>query len=357
MEISVQDAYRFSHIMDNIYNFIKGIKLSNDSRTVKLLIYEYNNCIERWIISTINATQFSKNDINDGTTNKINICEIFQEESAKDLKSTINITLADELFKKRLCKSFESAQGFIQDLFDMIQKELDKTAHTKWISSDMPKSAIEDILLKLDKSSDVDKKKHLTVLKVMYNAIARNKSQQWAIPVALYQYLYKIGLRYEGFASPINSRIIRIGLDGYYCSMFYAIDKYYNSIGSFFDADFPNKSVWAINPPYIIDIFDKMWKKMKTQLSQPKSLLLFCTLPDWSDYYMYQEMSNHPKFRAKITLEKKKHFYEDINGKQIVATFRSLIYIFDSFPDNEKIPVDIQEIKNILTPSVFVDKY
>jgi hypothetical protein len=314
-------AFLFNTAAYYAYNYISNAKYDNISK------YEYNNCIERWILSVMNST-VSHNPL-----------DLFIEnDDLFDINQAYNQKLIDEIIEKT--KSSSNVQNFVQNMLLGLKTLIEncKPPHVYLSKSEINKlikSNNSDRLMQLDSSKSIlDKQKHISILKLIYNGIAQNQSQQWSAPLKLYQHLYDTyNLRYEGFASPFNSKLLKIGLDAKYCSLFYEpIDKYYNSIGTFFNTEFPPDSTWYINPPFIVSIFEKVWEKIQNELKKSKNHLIFLNLPAWDDLSIIPEMNNSPWLISKIELRKNTYYYEDPMGKHITARFNSYVFIFSSNP-------------------------
>lgn len=133
--------------------------------------------------------------------------------------------------------------------------------------------------------------------------------QQWAVPLEMYQFAVKnYGVSVEGFASPINSQILYINENLKYCSIFPDTDIYFGSIGSFFDANFDGKSVY-VNPPYVLDIMNKVASHIESNLKNAKTFArFFVNVPDWTDTDYYKSFTTseylklHHKFGKKHTI-------------------------------------------------------
>ena len=106
MEISVQDAHRFNHVMNHVYDYVKTIQLPYND--LKSYIYEYNNCIERWIISNINAT-----------ADKHSIFDVF-DPVMLNINLPHNKKLIGELVEKHIFKAYNKAEWYVKGLFKII---------------------------------------------------------------------------------------------------------------------------------------------------------------------------------------------------------------------------------------------
>jgi hypothetical protein len=156
--------------------------------------------------------------------------------------------------------------------------------------------------------------------------------QQWCLPARAYDLLAsKYGADLEGFASPINSQMLRIDR-GAYCSLFADTDTYFGSRGSFFDVDLTGH-VAIINPPYVIDIMDEVVNKCSACLESADCVRtrMFIIVPGWTDAEFYDRLAKSPHLERMLIHPKFAHFYEDINtGASIVATFAQTIFVLAS---------------------------
>jgi len=159
--------------------------------------------------------------------------------------------------------------------------------------------------------------------------------QQWGIPFKHYDKLYNnYDVRYEGFTSPLNSRIIRY-TNGKFCSLFYDVDKPFGSIGNFFDIDMlkHNNTGWCINPPYIDELLIKSAKKCIESIIKARelkiNLFIFFIMPGWFDSIAYEILSTFQFKKYEEILLENSYFYEYKN-KKIKASFKSVTFVLDS---------------------------
>lgn len=285
--------------------------------------YEYNNCIERWILSVINADNPSLDAFFD-TKNLTN--SDAKNQLIHELKEKSNASVATN-----------DIVAFVQTMIDqLIQLATDQVSITQEIQHLKPyfKALVKPMVI-----LDPVTKTHLEppldaniILSMLYEGLAKNQSQQWSAPLKLYKYLYsEHNLQYEGFASPFNSKLLKIDPKAHYCSIFYdPIDKFYGSIGSFFQTDFPANSTWYINPPFIVSLFEKTWQKLQSELKKENGQLIFLNLPYWSDLELISDMMKSKYCIKHIILRKNQHHYETPNNKSIVAKFNSILLVFSS---------------------------
>lgn len=164
--------------------------------------------------------------------------------------------------------------------------------------------------------------------------------QQWNIPRAVYKILVeKYGVRLEGFASPINSQLLRFRPkypDIRFCSLFPDVDKPFGSIGSFFDCDLRG-IVSTVNPPYVLDIMNQTAKKAVADLETSTPTRVFMTVPNWTDAEYYNILSNSKHLEAKLVHNPGEYYYEDSNNndKRVIARFASTLFVLSNMTPND----------------------
>jgi hypothetical protein len=161
--------------------------------------------------------------------------------------------------------------------------------------------------------------------------------QQWSLPARAYELLVnKYGATLEGFASPFNSQMLRFaGAEPlHFCSLFADIDIAFGSLGNFFDVNLVGR-VSVINPPYIIDVMDRVVDKCISACVNADDntvTRMFIVVPNWTDASYYAKLKASPYLECALIHGKKTHFYEDPNNSErsIVATFGQTIFILSN---------------------------
>lgn len=166
------------------------------------------------------------------------------------------------------------------------------------------------------------------------------RGQQWAIPLDWYKYLNaKYTVTHEGFASPINSRVILISDTATFSSLFYDTDQYFGSTGNFLTDKRQYSGTVTVNPPYMEDIMESAMKKINEQCKSAEEngialRFVFC-IPHWADSAAFINAKSSAYLRHYQRLEKNEHFVEMLGDKKIRAKFNSAIFVFDTgFPDS-----------------------
>ena len=113
-------------------------------------------------------------------------------------------------------------------------------------------------------------------------------------------------LDFECFASAINST------SSNYCSIYYDVEKYFGSYGSFFNLT-PLEGTFGFNPPYQKEVMDKGISKILDCLDNAslnnKKLTFIITIPIWDKLGKKIMMYSYPEKNHLPIIE-----YEDFNS-------------------------------------------
>ena len=111
-----------------------------------------------------------------------------------------------------------------------------------------------------------------------YTILGSHNHQLAVIPNVMEQLKNKLKLNIESFASGINHYFDN------YCSLFYDLEKYFGSLGSFFNIE-PIEGLFGFNPPYENYIMEKGTAKILYYLEKSeidkKPLGFLITIPIW----------------------------------------------------------------------------
>ena len=130
-------------------------------------------------------------------------------------------------------------------------------------------------------------------------------------------------LNFECFASVINNTF------NHYCSIYYDLEQYFGSVGSFFNI-IPLKGTFGFNPPYQKDVINKGINKLFYFLDNTSEELTFIiTIPIWDtygqllmnntpninygDFEIIKEIKESKYFRGLRMISKEKFTYIDHN--------------------------------------------
>ena len=146
-----------------------------------------------------------------------------------------------------------------------------------------------------------------------YQLLGSNNNQLGVLPDVLMKMKNDFNLNFECFASAINSTFDS------YCSIYYDMEKYFGSKGSFFNIN-PISGTYGFNPPYQKEVMDKgMFKildNLKNADNNNKNLTFIITIPIWDKLGKKIMKYNHPEKIDKPVIE-----YDE---------FLSIKHVFDS---------------------------
>jgi hypothetical protein len=135
-----------------------------------------------------------------------------------------------------------------------------------------------------------------------YQLLGSNNHQLAVLPNIMEEMNKDYKLNFECFASSINSTFPN------YCSIYYDLEKYFGSVGSFYNM-IPISGTFGINPPYQKDIIDYSIHKLFEYLDKTNQNLTFIiTIPIWD-----LEGKNFMKQQFNNELEKQNIDYGEFN--------------------------------------------
>ena len=167
-------------------------------------------------------------------------------------------------------------------------------------------------------------------------------SQHWEAPLHYFKVLYALGVRFEGFSSPINSQFIREEFsDARICTLFPDVDAPFGSIGGFFQVDF--LSYWrpdfvpqiVVGPPYydelILNIAKRVIDHCDRAVAQKKQIRFIITHSNSWDFSDGFKLLNESKYkRVDHVYPSGDHFYQNDRGEQVVARFSTRMFMLDA---------------------------
>ena len=312
-----REYMRYWHINAMKEVFEKNL---NDTQT-----YEALNCLERWLLSL--ANEVSTPD------------PIF---SADKLSVTKEYTLkfAAELDEKHISNAGEFVGACIGIGLQFLQlpsydtvSEPEQNNNTIIVGAYSRVLSQERINILLQKGTIRD----IGIMALRYSCLLP-RGQQWNIPYPIYELLVqKYGYTVEGFASPINSQIIKVNPELKFCSIFSDTDYKFGSIGSFFSQKFDNVKLIA-NPPYVPFIMDDMANFLLQSFTTATNLSVLITVPTWKDAEFYINLSASPYLKRTIQLLSPTYYYVDSNNEdaRVIANFPTTIFILSkgTYTDN-----------------------
>lgn len=181
----------------------------------------------------------------------------------------------------------------------------------------------------------------------------------WEAPIEYFRMLYRLGVRFESFSSPINSNFLLSEFrdrdqEIKICSLFYDTDKIFGSIGGFFQVDFLSyctdtfTPIVVVGPPYydllILNIAKKIQHQCLCAQKENKRIRFIITHSnswDYSEGFKILKESEFCKFD--YVFKKNEHAYNNDRGEQIVARFETRLFVLDhGIEKDEKYYMDDQ---------------
>ena len=174
------------------------------------------------------------------------------------------------------------------------------------------------------------------VVILRYRAIPQ-QGNHWGFPRRHFDFLYnELGIRYEGFASSLNSRMKRYPKCGY-CCLFGKEEQVFGGMDDFFKVDMlEHEGNWGVNPPFVEDVIFRVLDVLKTTFKrcaeQGRQLIVVLYLPDWPDVNeLIHTIPEYVTDHTFISNDQDNPFVlEDHEGKTIPGRFNCCYTLFAS---------------------------
>lgn len=207
----------------------------------------------------------------------------------------------------------------------------------------------------IHKKDDSNFKKLLICLLLRYNTLESYNQQLSINPDFKNSIKKKYNINFELFASSINCEFNN------YCSLFYDIEKNFNSKGNFTSIKL-KKGFFISNPPFDEEIMKNMSLKFIESLKDKKNdeLSILITIPYWiNDYYNNYESYNLLKSSGLITyekiIEKKNSIFFDYYKNTYITPCKIFLIVIQN--EKGKIHHKIGNEFNELVNKYFSNKY
>lgn len=150
--------------------------------------------------------------------------------------------------------------------------------------------------------------------------------------------------RNEGFASPLNSRVLGAAVEGtgavQLCTLFADTDAPFGSIGPFGGARLNRGEVWAVNPPYVITVMDAAWARIRQALADLKDFTCVMLLPAWLDADAVAGATRSEHCKYAVILPKTTQLSTP-DGETFPAGFKNVL-VFLSNRSNFRVPSELK---------------
>lgn len=144
---------------------------------------------------------------------------------------------------------------------------------------------------------------YMSLLILRYSVLG-TENQHLSFPPQL---VLKFNINVELFGSPFNTT------SNNFCSPFFDIEKYFGSVGNFFDYELKSDKNYTFNPPYIEEFMNEATKKLLHQLDCIKNYFIIVNIPVWDSESQkkYKFKDNNLKFEAYSLLKNSSHFHSE----------------------------------------------
>lgn len=155
-----------------------------------------------------------------------------------------------------------------------------------YINNDRLYNILNNIIIPINEYNDMQNKytgpielldNYIWIILYRYQLLGSNNNQLAVLPNVLDKMKKDLGFNFECFASAINSSTNK------FCSLYYDIEKYFGSVGSFFNYNI-TKGIYSFNPPYQTDIIERGIERIFHFMDNTNEELEFIiTIPIWDN--------------------------------------------------------------------------
>lgn len=167
---------------------------------------------------------------------------------------------------------------------------------------------------------------HLLVVFARYSACGSTNNHCSAPPSVI----LSSGAKTELFGSPVNT------ITHQYCSPFKDVEKYFGSLGSFFDFRL-SAGIYFMNPPYDEDLILAAMQKIVTVFQSDVPITIIMVLPVW-------DVSGQEKYRGRVHVVRKYEGFELLQSSGFIRSMAVLDYqkhlFFDYYENDYKSVTD-----------------
>ena len=375
---TISDEYQryrtIMEILDQAIKFISSGHINLNDKEYDIIKYETKNIIERLLLGWANRAtlkcfpdpilngnekykEYKKELIYQRNKHRLFKYQINEIKShVKNIKKIIKLYIS-----KRKNKDIEreieprwsiTTQGNLST-FTIIDPRTEKITYERSI-----KASRMNLLINLANGSDPEgglSAKELVVKLLLRYACIISGPSHWEAPIEYFRILYKLGVRFESFSSPINSNFLLPEFtDTHICSLFYDTDKVFHSTGGFFQVDFLNyysetfTPIIVVGPPYYDELIYKIAKKIVKDCTRAKNenkkirfIVTHSNSWDYSEGFRILKTSEYCRFDH--VFKRNEHAYNNDKGEQIKARFETRLFVLD-----HGIPIDDEYKKELV---------
>lgn len=311
-------------LTSKIQNIIRGKIPASAQSSKQRLVYEIDNILERWLIAMANLPR--------GET----WATVYRRTKPDD---PINTKMVNELVEKRIVATASDSSALVSLIIETVGQRLDQQpratgATAACSATSHPPTISLGSKFSTEMSPRMQKLAGLFPCDQVLRAILRyevvlGRGQQWGLTQAHFDDLYSCGVRNEGFASPLNSRLLGKP-DAHFCSLFPDTDSVFGSLGDFFLVKFSDhKGGWQVNPPFIESLLNHAAAKVIRELDAEPNVVFFL-MPAWRDSECYRTLHSTKHLVLETLLPRDRYMFELPDSKQIVSRVDCIYFLLVS---------------------------
>lgn len=165
----------------------------------------------------------------------------------------------------------------------------------------------------------------MMALMIMRYSILGTENQHLSFPPSI---MKKLGVDIELFGTPLNTSSPR------FCSPFPDVERYFGSLGNFFNFNLISNKTYTFDPPYVEELMDDATERLLSQLDNINNFLIIVNIPVWDSVSQkkYNFRDYHMRFRTYEMLSTSKY----LHSETVAFKFENKYYNYFS---NTYIPV------------------
>ena len=203
---------------------------------------------------------------------QLKMLDSYKKSSYYNTNKNNYIIKKNKIIQERLDKNYDFYKFEVQTTFDIKDKRLGNILDNLLIPFD------EYNKLKINYSGQNCMDEYIWIILFRYQLLGSNNHQLGVKSDIMSNMNKDYNLNFECFASSINSTFKR------YCSIYYDVEKYFGSTGSFYNLT-PKRGTFGLNPPYQKDIIEtallKALEYLEESANNNRDLTFIITIPIW----------------------------------------------------------------------------
>ena len=244
----------FKNLKETLYDYCSLFKIENKDEKIENIINDLDTIYGK---SLDNISNYEKSDFYKKNKDKIMITKKIIEENRN--KISIN-------FYKFEIKTYFNIYLSNTKLINIINNLI------------LPIDVYDKMIKRYDKKFSKNIDYLIWIILYRYQLLSSNNNQLAVLPSVLNKMEKEFNLNFETFASSINTN------SNQYCSLYYDVEKYFGSVGNFFNTVFLD-GCYSFNPPYQKDIIENGLNKILNELHNSDilnlNLTFIITIPIW----------------------------------------------------------------------------